>query len=57
VSIRVVTPSNFSSATKIKRRIGRFKPRPIASVATRTSASPVRKRSASRRRTAGESEP
>jgi len=39
------------------RRIGRFRPMPIASVATRMCAWPWAKRSASRRRTSGGSAP
>ena len=47
------TPSYFSIVAKIRRRIGRLSPRPIASVATRTSArrcENVRPRAAGRRR-------
>ena len=50
-------PSNLVIVLNSTRRIGRFRPMPIASVATRMCDSPCAKRSASRRRTSGGSAP
>ena len=57
LSARSPTPSNLVNVLNNTRRIGRFRPMPIASVATRMCDSPLAKRSASRRLTSGGSAP
>ena len=57
VSDRSSRPSHFISVENTTRRIGRFSPIPMASVATSTGASPSRNRRLSARRTSGPSAP